>query len=492
MMSPDSRTDDIALVEVLSVLMHHRKRIVQATLGAMLLVAAGGGLYYLLQPVTKSAVIGFRTTFDQAEQGQYPNGLKFSEADIIRPAIVDAVTENSGVAELCSPDMVRAGLSAQQTSPALRDLAVSYERRMSRAVQNQVDLQRIDQEFSAERSRMRMEYELRFAPGRQCSDLPDTVLIKMLPAIVAEWARDAVEVRGVLALRPPVEVSPLLERASSGAEGLSARLALIRIAVNRLIAAATAGERSFSELEQAGGAAVSLVDLRLRLQLLLTAELDPRAASIAATRGRLSDQRIRDAMRYAQSELDSARQRVENYQMALREYSGAQASLSTNSEVVAAPNVAMLERFIDMSAANLKYRRDLSQRMVQAGEEMVEYSRTVEAYREALSNSTASGSGSGTRADDNAVVAEIVGEVTRAVEEFMKIKTALAQGQTPADASLYRVERPAEVTTVRAIGGRTIAFLVLGAGFLTLILSAAATLVLVLGRDQLAIETPRS
>ncbi|MFA5908665.1 MAG: hypothetical protein WC815_07805 [Vicinamibacterales bacterium] len=492
MMNPDSRTDDIALIDVLRPLKQHRRRIMQATAGVMLLVAAGGGLYYRLQPVTKSAVIGFRTTFDQAQQGRYPNGLKFSEADIIGPAIVDAVIETSGVAEYCSPDMVRGGLSAQQTSPALRDLTVNYERRMSRVVQNAVDLQRIDQEFSTERSRMRMDYELRFTPGRQCSDLPDTILTKMLPAIIAEWARDAVEVRGVLALRPPVEMSPLLDRASSSAEGLSARLALVRIAVNRLIAAATAGEASFSELEQAGGAAVSLVDLRLRLQLLLTAELDPQAASIAATRGQLSDQRIREALQYAQGELDSARQRVEIYRGALREYSSAQASLSASSEIVAAPNVAVLDRLIELSATNLKYRRDLSQRMVEAGEEAVEYSRTIQAYREALSKSIASGPASGTRDADNAVVAEIVGEVKRAVEEFMKIQAVLAQGQTPAEASLYRVERPTEVTTVRTIGGRTIAFLVLGAGFLTLILSAAATLVLVLGRDPLAIETPRS
>jgi hypothetical protein len=80
---------------------HIRKGTILATIIAALL----GGVYFFVQPTTRSASLGFRPVFDGAQAGRYPNGLPFSPTDIVAASIVNQVFAKNSIQEYCAPSV---------------------------------------------------------------------------------------------------------------------------------------------------------------------------------------------------------------------------------------------------------------------------------------------------------------------------------------------------------------------------------------------------
>src|SRR5687768_11082481 len=104
-----AQEDEIRFGDLFKPLVQHGKQIWYVALAITLVVAVAAGLYYLFQPTTWSALLGFRPVFDGVDRGLYPNGLAFSPTDIINPSIVDQVYAKNNMSEHCSVDDFRAG-----------------------------------------------------------------------------------------------------------------------------------------------------------------------------------------------------------------------------------------------------------------------------------------------------------------------------------------------------------------------------------------------
>jgi hypothetical protein len=87
--------DELSLKDLILTLWQHRKIIVVLSLSIILIIAAVAAFVYLRQQNYKVVSLEFKLDFEGADKNEYPNGLRFSTADILSTPVLSQVYEEN-------------------------------------------------------------------------------------------------------------------------------------------------------------------------------------------------------------------------------------------------------------------------------------------------------------------------------------------------------------------------------------------------------------
>ena len=485
--------ETILLADIFRPLIQYRRLIWQGTFGAIVIAALLGGWHLVFQPTAWSATLGFRPLFDGAEAGKYPNGLPFSSSDITASSVVDQVFTKNSLQTHCSIEAFRGGLVVQETSTALELLSAEFQARLSDTRLTAVDRQRLQDEFAARRTALTRDYRLRFIRPTACAGLPREVVLKVMSELLEEWAVESQERRGVLKVRAAVLSPAVFVLPDATNISLLVRADLVRAAMVRVIANIREVEMlPGADLVRAGETRVTMAEVRVRLEDLMQARLDPLVGMAGRGLGRESLQWIAQALETATTQLRAAEMRAEAYRQALREYSGVPATPSASSGAGAGrppsssdvqaltPQIdrTFIEGIVALSATNTSFRQEITRRVIDASIESASRAEVVEHYRGLLTSMKDAGGTFLPAEEVERRLDTITGEAKETTRLFNEIYGEFSRVAFRAGSALYRVEQPAQVTVLRAFGMRSYLLLVLGVALASPVVLAVACLVL--------------
>jgi tetrahydromethanopterin S-methyltransferase subunit B len=282
---------------------------------------------YLRAPSQTITSQQFRLDFEGAENGNYPNGLKFSREEIVSPPILLRVFEQNHLSEFTTFNDFAHATFVLEANAEYERLAAEYQSRMLDTKLSPVDRERIRREWEARAAAVaKNDYSINFLRTRTTNRIPETLVRKILTDILAEWAQYAIRDRRVLNYHMAVLSANLL-RDDEGDRDLIVDLQILRAKVSRVIE----NVRVMSEIPGAllirtTKERLSLEEIRVRLEELVRYRIEPlvgvvRSAGLvsnpAATMRFLEtqlayDQRI---LRYRQDDADGIRQSLAVYAM---------------------------------------------------------------------------------------------------------------------------------------------------------------------------------
>ena len=485
--------DEILLGHLFRPLIQYRRLIWQGAFGATVIAALLGGLYLALQPTAWSATLGFRPMFDGADAGRYPNGLPFSSADITANSVVDQVFTKNSLQTYCPIDAFRAGLVVQEASLALQLLSAEFQASLSDARLTAIDRQRLQDEFRVRRTVLPREYQLRFIRPSMCASLPQAVVIKVMSEVLEAWALESHDRRGVLKVRAATLSPEVFMLTDASNISLLIRADLVRASLVRVITNITEVEKlPGSELVRGGENRVALAEVRVRLEDLMLARLDPLITIAGRGVGRESIQWVAHVFEAASIQLRAAEARTETYRQALREYSGVPTAPSastgssggraqSSSDVQAlTPQIdrTFIEGIVELSATNTLFRQEITRRVIVASLETATQTQVVEHYRELLASLNNSDSIPLPFEQVSEKLIAITTEAKEMTRLFNEIYDEFSRVAFRAGSALYRVEQPTQVTVIRAFSMRSYLILLLGVSLASPVVLALACLVL--------------
>jgi hypothetical protein len=276
------------------------RRYVRVILTSLALIAAlytaTAIAYYLISPATSTTSVPFRLDWEGAEKGKYPNGLKFSPADIVtKPVILEVFGRNEVGRYAKFSDFAQA-VFVLESNRVAEKLAAEYQTKLADPKLTPIERDRLENEYRAKREAVaKNEYAINHVATEKTRGIPKTVLTKSLQDILETWAKLAAVERKVtkypVAVMSPAEV----DEDATVADPFVA-LHMLRTRIRRAL-------DNVGELDHLPGAELahsgkqrSLHEIRNRLEDLLRFRLEPLIMATPST-----DQAA--ALRFAEAQL---------------------------------------------------------------------------------------------------------------------------------------------------------------------------------------------
>ncbi len=190
--------DEISLRDLILTLWHYRKIIVVLSLCVTLIITASAAWVYFRQENNKLVSLEFKLDFEGVDKNEYPNGLRFSTADILStPGLSEVYEENDLQGYLEFPEF-KAGLTIFQTNDALRFLEYEYAEKLSKKNLSLEERDRLETEFLEKKKTALVPiYTLSFRYSERMNSVPEGLIAKVLNDILRIWANHADRVKGV-------------------------------------------------------------------------------------------------------------------------------------------------------------------------------------------------------------------------------------------------------------------------------------------------------
>jgi hypothetical protein len=341
---------------------------------------------YALSPERVFHVQSFRLDFEGANRGEYPNGTKFSAAEITNTPVIQQVYKDNHVSQFASLPAFTESIFVVESNRAYEALMREYQTRLADAKLTPIDRDRIEREFQAKRATLdKADYSVVFVRSRETDRIPLTVVKKSLNDVLATWARQAAVEKHVLQYRVPVLTTAILDRSIFDRADYIVALAILRNKVAAILANIDAIARIPGvELVRTRREQMSLAEVRLELEDIIRYRIEPTIVA-ARSSGMVKDQagslRMLEAqLAYDQRELATAKARENALRDSLTAYltgdaktEDARAASTTTRPAAAAgsgsdavmPQLSegFLDRLVDMN--NRGADREYRQRMVE-------------------------------------------------------------------------------------------------------------------------------
>lgn len=455
---------------MVSVLWSYRRIVGLALAVVMALFFIIGATWFIVQPSDRVASLEFRAIFEGADAGMYPNGLAFSQSEITAAPVVYDVWEENDIQRYVDFDAFKNGFFVLQSSSELNLLALDYESKLANTRLSAVERARLEAEFTAKREAMRVpQYTLNFSAPRTGNRMPDVVLSKVLHDVLASWAEQAVNRRGVLKYSTPVFSPSVLLREAFDTEEFLIRVDVLRGTIVRVL-------DNLDELDALPGASVirigedeqssvSLSELRANLQDLLRHRLEPLGASIrlrgmfrdpslvrSYVRSRMLDTQLR--AREAQARVTSLRDSLASYMDA----SSMPASPTAQDPAGPAPGTVIpqlsesfLDRLVTLGRqdADIQYRQQLTDKIIEASQAAAQLERETQYYEEIALNP--GGAGGADTAGVAKEFADIQSAVVLALQRIQEVYEEVSARNLNPRTGLYSIAGPFMIRSHRAL-----------------------------------------
>ena len=477
------------------------RRVILVSLFAVLLAYALVALaIYVASPAVMTTSLPFRLEFEGAERGEYPNGLKFSTAEIVGTAVLAQVFQKNDLERFTTFPEFKDTLFILESNRELERLEAEYQSRLSDPKLTPVDRDRITREYQERAASVRhTEYALVMTENSVIERMPNELRQKILKDVLSSWAVAADNVKGALKYRLPVLTTAIVQSQPVAGEEIIG-LDILRSRVNRVLANIDELlEIPGSETVRVGPEKISLAELRVTLEDVRRFQIEPLIMRIYEE-GLIDDPRLVRSyfdtqLAATQRELTEARGRVETLQASFGTYVGRPGSApaaggivrdsgpqdipgSGNTQVVPQLSDSFLDKVVRMvsDTRDVQYRQSLLdrvneealQRLAPAEKELQYYTEVVTQMRSGRPAADAARRGAQRSVTEQAR-ARALQEVTRAVSQVTEVYQLVSRNLDP-DTLLYTRTAPITTTSKRTVS--LMRLLVIGVGIFLLAIPA--------------------
>lgn len=350
---------------------------------------------YLVAPKERLASQGFQLTFDGAEQDRFPNGMRFSTADIVSTPVLSEVYRINDLARYLTFSDFKDSVFVLQANPDLELLSYEYQTKLVDTRLTPVERGRLEEEFRRKRDSLKSaQYSLNLRVTEYALRIPTELMAKTLQDTLSTWAQQAADRKGAIRYTIPVLSKNVMAKEFLTAEDYSIAVDILRSKTERVL-------RNISEIAELPGASaarigddqISLAEVRVRLEDVLRFKLEPLSGRIRASglsRDPAAIERYFDSRLFqVQLEREEVAQRVKALQDAQRAYfqkggmpatepGGAPAASSVTPQL----GESFIDRLLELSSesTDLVYRQRLTDRIITEGVRLADLSKQVQYY----------------------------------------------------------------------------------------------------------------
>ncbi|HKR64896.1 MAG TPA: hypothetical protein VJZ00_14275 [Thermoanaerobaculia bacterium] len=238
---------------------------------------------YIMAPSQHVTTLPFRLEFEGADRGTYPNGTKFSSAEITTtPVLLKAFNENQLSRFVTFNEFARS-VFVLEANGAQEALARDYQSRLSDPRLTPVDRDRIQREYELKLASLsKSEFAINYLHTGRGEAIPDVVVRKALHDVLRKWSEFVSTEQHVLQYRvavlsPDIMTPTRIEEHNPiiSAEVLRAKILRVQQNINELRALPS------SELVRSKPDGLSLNDISIRFDDLVRFRLEPLIHEVA-------------------------------------------------------------------------------------------------------------------------------------------------------------------------------------------------------------------
>lgn len=435
-----------------------------AILLSLVAVVAGYALvvvaYVVLSPSRRITTLPFRLEFKGAESGVYPNGTPFSASEIVNTPILLSVYNANALSDMVAYQTFKNAIFIVESNPALEALEREYRAKLAEPKLSAIDRDRLEQEFQQKRASIsRSDYAINYVDSGQVKRLPKTVHVKILNDILATWAEQTTQHKGVVLYDLGTISSSTFDKSSIDRYDYLIALDMLRVKINRVIG-------NIDSLSQIPGAKVlrtaaparaSLDEMRFRLMDAIKFKIEPLTGTIinsGLTGGPIqATEFLQTRLSFNEIERKQAEGRVQMLREALAAYDSSSGPAAQSTSTSAPPPTVVpqvdntfLERLVTLSnkSQDFQYRQNIVDNIQAESLKIVPLQGEEQYYRSLLGSLQRHG-GPAARPEETARIREqIVGvfdEAIRTTDQVMEVYQAVSQNLNPS-AVLYSTTAP--------------------------------------------------
>lgn len=491
-----SEGDSISIRPFFEALWLHRRRIGLIWLGVVVAFAVGATFYYLTRPYVRTAQVQFRLIFEGADRGEYPNGTRFSRADLLAAPVLTQVYQANGLEQYLSYEQFKSSLFVFETNLAVDFLNLEYQAKLADRLLPAPTRAAMEAEYRQKLETLRIpQASLQFVLPSLTDSPPSLVMHKVLNDVLAQWAEQTASQRGALGYQIELLTPNVILKDTLNTQTMLIRYDLLRQHVSRIRAQVSRlSALPGANTTRIGPERLTLLDLQTNLEDLLQFQLNPLirrrliyalppnevALNMLYLEDRLIElQRYRDTSGKRRAQLENALQSFSSDSAGVNP-SGVAPSTDAQAGVSTQLSDSFLDRLMDLAGRSnaMEYRTGLTDRILDAGEEELSVEEDIAFYQETLRLMRAAAAGSRPAAlQPEDVATAFEGIQTRVVDILTLTNEAyktVSEANLNPRSVLYRLTAPYSVQTLRTVDRGylmmvglvflTVAFLVIAAG----------------------------
>jgi len=468
-----TETDEpVSLQPVLRTLWSYR-RTMQIALAAVILCCVVAALFaYGWAPRERLASLGFQLAFEGADRGEYPNGTKFSSAEIVSTPVLAEVFKANDLQRYTDFAKFKDAVFVLQTNRDLEMLSYEYTAKLSDSKLGPVDRSRLEEEFRKKRESLSSAgFSLNIRRNERLVTIPDALLSKLLQDTLSTWASQTAAKKGALRYNIPVLSRNALQKDFFASEDYIISADLLRTKIERMLKTVVLmGEIPGAAAVRMNAEQVGLADLRANLEDLNRFKVEPLISIIRSSGLSKNPTRIGEYFegRLFETQLAATEtdQRIKSMLDALRGYeqqpnvASAPAAAAPGSAVTPQLSESFIDKLVQMSTQSIDvdYRQNLTKRIIDDGAILAELKRQAD-YYEAMRKSFLSVTGradSTIAADVSKRLGQAYDEVARSLDQVQAFYALISQQNLNPDAVVYTVTAPFLVRTTRGLSLSTV------------------------------------
>ena len=227
---------------------------------------------------------------------RYPNGAKFANEDILALPVLQEVFAANGLSRYGVFASFRNGFTLTKSSVRLEMLASEYRGRLAEGRLTATERARIEQEYEGRRTALMLEpsFDLTFRRQSRLKEMPDLLLGKLLGDVLAVWARQSEQRKGVLRSDVVIFTAGSLRGDYQAATEPVVAVDVLRTKGRRMLASLESlAEIPGASATRIGDSRLSLGDTRARVNDVLALRLEPALAHLLSLGVAVSPERVR-------------------------------------------------------------------------------------------------------------------------------------------------------------------------------------------------------
>src|SRR5438270_1150245 len=375
----------ISVSHLMRVLRAYSTVIIVAVVAVGFLYSVIALLIYLTSPSVQVVTQPFRLDFPRADEGKYPNGLKFSTAEIISPQILSKVYKEAQLERFITYGDFVTSIYITQSNPEYDRLQREYLARLNDPKLSTAERQQIERDFAEKQASFPKNlFALNFASSQTTRSVPNDAIFRALRGILSSWA-DWAQTKGQVTSYDTAVLSPAILDDEPNAN----LVVTIRIMIKKL-SQVLDNLADISLLPSASltrtSDHMSVAELFIKIEDIVRFQLEPMVPLARATREANDPYTVRfvqTQLAFDQRQLQSYQDRVEAVRNAIAVYTNQRAvsieappAATRGGEKPQGETVMpqLNETFIDRLAQLLNQSADLSYR-----QKMVDEMRHIQA-----------------------------------------------------------------------------------------------------------------
>jgi hypothetical protein len=204
------------------------------TLIITVVVTTGGAFIYFSQEKREIAVLQFKLEFDGVENGEYPNGLKFSPMDIISDPVLDMVFSQNDLKKYMKLAQFKKTVSIVQMNEKLGSFKQQYAEILNNKKLEARQRERIETDYLEKKKGIMVPVYSLILSREGLLKIPHEQVPKVLRNILQTWAEYATRVKGVTKYKIPLFSCKVVDEESLRSEDYLVAIDILRKTITRI------------------------------------------------------------------------------------------------------------------------------------------------------------------------------------------------------------------------------------------------------------------